>query len=77
MAVGLNTFSTELGSAVTQGLGLDFLDYLSITQQDLGSLGSLGSNNVQGYLKEYTEGGRSLPADLTEVLSRPALTAAA
>ena len=50
LAVGLNTFSSELGSVMTQGLGLDFLDYLSITQQDLGSLGSLGANNVQGAL---------------------------
>jgi hypothetical protein len=50
MAVGLNTFSTELGSVMTQGLGLDFLDYLSITQQDLGSLGSLGINQWQGAL---------------------------
>ncbi len=50
LAVGLNTVSSGLGSVVTQGLGLDFLDYLSITQQDLGSLGSLGANNVQGAL---------------------------
>ena len=50
MAVGLSTLSSELGAVMTQGLGLDFLDYLSITQQDLGSLGSLGTNNVQGAL---------------------------
>ena len=50
MAVGLSTISSELGAVMTQGLGLDFLDYLSITQQDLGALGSLSSNNVQGAL---------------------------
>jgi autotransporter translocation and assembly factor TamB len=50
MAVGLSTISSELGAVMTQGLGLDFLDYLSITQQDLGALGSLRSNNVQGAL---------------------------
>ena len=50
LAVGLNTLSSGLGTVMTQGLGLDFLDYLSITQQDLGSLGSLSANNVQGAL---------------------------
>ena len=48
MAVGLNTLSSELGTVMTQGLGLDFLDYLSITQQGLGSLGSFGPDNRQG-----------------------------
>ena len=50
MAVGLNTLSSELGTVMTQGLGLDFLDYLSITQQGLGSLGSFGPDNRQGAL---------------------------
>ena len=50
LALGLSGISSELGTAMTQGLGLDFLDYLSITQQDLGSLGALGSSNVQGAL---------------------------
>ena len=50
MAVGLSTLSSELGAVMTQGLGLDFLDYLSITQQDLGSLGALSANNRQGAL---------------------------
>ncbi len=49
-ALGLSTLSSGLGMAMTQGLGLDFLDYLSITQQDLGSLGSVGTANVQGTL---------------------------
>ena len=50
MALGLSGLSSELGNVVTQGLGLDFLDYLSITQQDLGSLGALGASNFQGAL---------------------------
>ena len=50
MAVGLSSLSSELGAVMTQGLGLDFLDYLSITQQDLGSLGALSANNRQGAL---------------------------
>ena len=50
LAVGLNTFSSGLGTVVAQGLGLDFLDYLSITQRDLGSRASLGANNVRGAL---------------------------
>ena len=50
MAVGLSTISSELGTVMTQGLGLDFLDYLSITQPNLGALGSLGAANVQGAL---------------------------
>ena len=37
--LGLSSLSNQLGTVVTQGLGLDFLDYLSITQQDLGVLG--------------------------------------
>ena len=49
-ALGLNMFSNELGTVMTQGLGLDFLDYLSITQQDLSSLGSAGVNQWQGAL---------------------------
>jgi len=49
-AVGLNMFSNELGAVMTQGLGLDFLDYLSITQQDLSALGSPGVNQWQGAL---------------------------
>ena len=54
MALGLSGISSELGAVMTQGLGLDFLDYLSITQQDLGSLGSLSANNVQGALSTTT-----------------------
>ena len=46
-----STLSNELGTVMTQGLGLDFLDYLSITQQDLGSLGvnqgALGTTVVE------------------------------
>ena len=37
--LGLSGLSNQLGAAVTQELGLDFLDYLSITQQDLGGFG--------------------------------------
>jgi hypothetical protein len=49
--VGLSIASTQLGSVMTQGLGLDFLDYISITQeQGLGSVGSLGANDFQGTL---------------------------
>jgi len=50
MAVGLSIFNSGLGTVMTQGLGLDFLDYLSITQQGLGSYGSLGANSGQGAL---------------------------
>ncbi len=49
-AVGLSALSSGLGTVMTQGLGLDFLDYLSITQQDLGPLESLGADNRQGVL---------------------------
>lgn len=45
--LGLSSFSNQLGAVVTQELGLDFLDYLSITQQDMGSL---GASNVGGAL---------------------------
>ena len=38
----LSSFSTELGAVVTQELGLDFLDYLSITQQNMGAATNLG-----------------------------------
>jgi len=38
--LGLSSFSNQLGAAVTQELGLDFLDYLSITQQDMGTFGA-------------------------------------
>jgi hypothetical protein len=38
--LGLSSFSNQLGTVVTQELGLDFLDYLSITQQDMGTLGA-------------------------------------
>ena len=37
--LGLSSFSNQLGAAVIQGLGLDFLGYLSITQQDMGVFG--------------------------------------
>ena len=40
--LGLSSFSTELGAVVTQELGLDFLDYLSVTQQDMGAASNLG-----------------------------------
>ena len=43
--LGLSRLSNQLGTVVTQGLGLDFLDYLSITQQDMGVL---GAGNVGG-----------------------------
>jgi len=39
MTLGLSTLSNRLGAAVAQGLGLG-VDYLSITQQDLGALGA-------------------------------------
>jgi hypothetical protein len=39
--LGLSGFSNQLGLAVSQELGLD-LDYLSITQQDLGGFGDFG-----------------------------------
>ncbi len=50
LALGLSGISSELGTAMTQGLGLDFLDYLSITQQDFGSFGTLGRSDVPGAL---------------------------
>ena len=50
MAVGLSIFNSGLGTVMTQGLGFDFLDYLSITQQGLGSFGSFGANSGQGAL---------------------------
>ena len=50
MTLGLSGISSELGAVMTQGLGLDFLDYLSITQQDLGPAGALGSSDVQAAL---------------------------
>ena len=45
--LGLSSFSNQLGAVVTQELGLDFLDYLSITQQDMGTL---GASNLGGAL---------------------------
>ncbi|HIF07676.1 MAG TPA: hypothetical protein EYQ64_12220 [Gemmatimonadetes bacterium] len=39
--LGLSGFSNQLGMAVSQELGLG-LDYLSITQQDLGGFGDFG-----------------------------------
>ena len=50
MTLGLSGISSELGAVMTQGLGLDFLDYLSITQQDLGPAGALGSSDVRAAL---------------------------
>ena len=44
VTLGLSTFSNRLGSVVAQELGLD---YLSITQQDLGALGDV---NLRGTL---------------------------
>ena len=73
MAVGLNTLSSELGTVMTQGLGLDFLDYLSITQQGLGSLGSFGSDNRQGALSTtVVETGLYVGDFFVTVLFRPA-----
>ena len=45
VTLGLSSFSNELGTVVTQGLGLD---YLTITQQDIGALP--GANFVGGAL---------------------------
>ena len=73
MAVGLNTLSSELGTVMTQGLGLDFLDYLSITQQGLGSLGSFGPDNRQGALSTtVVETGLYVGDFFVTVLFRPA-----
>ncbi len=73
MAVGLNIFSSELGTMMTQGLGLDFLDYLSITQQGLGSLGSFGPNSQQGALSTtVVETGLYVGDFFVTLLFRPA-----
>jgi len=47
VSFGLSSLSNQLGTVVTQGLGLDFLDYLSITQRDIGVL---GASNFSGAL---------------------------
>jgi autotransporter translocation and assembly factor TamB len=62
MAIGLNTLSSELGAVMAQGL--DFLDYLSIKQQDLGSLGSLTANNVQALGTTVVETGFYVADDM-------------
>jgi len=74
MAVGLSVFNSGLGTVMTQGLGLDFLDYLSITQQSLGSLGSLSANSGQGALSTtVVETGLYVADDLfLTLLFRPA-----
>jgi hypothetical protein len=72
-AVGLNMFSNELGTVVTQGLGLDFLDYLSITQQGSGSLGSFGPDNRPGALSTtVVETGMYVGDFFVTLLFRPA-----
>ncbi len=45
VTLGLSTFSNRLGSAVAQELGVD---YLSITQQDLGALGDASLRGTLG-----------------------------
>jgi hypothetical protein len=72
--VGLNFASNELGAAMTQGLGLDFLDYLSITQQDLGPVGAIGANQVQTALsRTVVETGFYVADDMfLTLLFRPA-----
>ena len=46
--LGLSSLSNQLGTVVTQGLGLDFVDYLSITQQDLGAFGGSALGGALG-----------------------------
>ena len=71
MAIGLNTLSSELGAVMAEGL--DFLDYLSIKQQDLGSLGSLTANNVQALGTTVVETGFYVADDMfLTLLFRPA-----
>ena len=74
MAVGLSVFNSGLGTVMPQGLGLAFLDYLSITQQSLGSLGSLSANSGQGALSTtVVETGLYVADDLfLTLLFRPA-----
>jgi hypothetical protein len=45
VTLGLSTFSNRLGSAVAQELGVD---YLTITQQDLGALGDASLRGTLG-----------------------------
>jgi hypothetical protein len=68
--LGLSRLSNQLGTVVTQGLGLDFLDYLSITQQDMGVL---GAGNVGGaFSTTVLETGFYLADDVfVTVLIRP------
>jgi autotransporter translocation and assembly factor TamB len=72
-AVGLSAFSSGLGSVMTQQLGFGFLDYLSVTQQDLASGGSFGANGALGALgATVVEAGRYIADDLfLTVLFRP------
>jgi len=71
-AVGLSTLSSGLGTVMAQGLGFDFLDYLSITQRDL-AVGSLGANDALGTLgATVVEAGRYVSDDLfLTLLLRP------
>ena len=69
MTLGISTLSNRLGAAVAQGLGLG-VDYLSVTQDDLGAL---GDQSFRGVLNNtVVETGKYLADDLfLTLLLRP------